>query len=417
MLSRIKNKKSLVFLDQMLVSGSNFLLGILLARFLGLDGYGQFALLWLIVLFFSSLQLAYIISPMLTLGSKKKSFVLDQYLSIMTYLQFFFTVLLIFCLYLFLEIAVLFNDKWKLGDLKIFIIVVTSFFLFHEYLRRYFIIKVQYYKLLFIDSISYIGQILFIIYFIYIDSLDIRMVFSAIGASFILSSLLGLTQVKRVRSREEYKKLVFLKNINFSKWLVFTSILQWGSGNFFIIVAGVLLGNWAVGIIRVMQNTMGIFNVLFLSLENLLPISFARIYNSEKSKNLSDYIEKLFLFGFIIFLSFFILVYLFSSDIISLLYGKDYTEYAYLLYYYMFIYLFIYTSLLLRITIRTLELTKQLFKINLYILLSNIIIVFPLIKIFEINGIVIGILISHILYIIYLYYQLKKNGIILYEKY
>jgi O-antigen/teichoic acid export membrane protein len=71
LINKLKNKKLLVFLDQALVSGSNFVLGILLARYLGVAGYGQFALLWLIVLFFSSLQLAYIISPMLTLVQKK----------------------------------------------------------------------------------------------------------------------------------------------------------------------------------------------------------------------------------------------------------------------------------------------------------------------------------------------------------
>lgn len=416
MLSKIRNKKSLIFLDQAMVSGSNFVLGILLARYLGVEGYGQFALLWLIVLFFSSLQLAYIISPMLTLASKKKAFLLNQYLSIMAYLQFFFTILLMFCLYLFLEIAVLFNDKWNLGDLKIFIIIVTSFFLFHEYIRRYFIIKVQYYKLLLIDAISYIGQLIFIIYFIYKDTLDIRMVFFAIGVSFILSVLVGLTQLKRASSRKEYKKLIFIKNINFSKWLVFTSILQWGSGNFFVIAAGALLGDWAVGVVRVMQNTMGVLNIFFLSFENLFPISFAKIYNSGKSKNLTAYIRKLFLFGTIIFLLLFFLLYLFSSDLINLLYGVSYTKYSYLLYYYIFIYFGIYISLLLRITIRTLELTKQLFKINVYILLLNIIIVFPMIKFFEINGVVIGILISHILYIVYLNYQLKRSGIILYER-
>lgn len=66
MINKLRNKKTLVFLDQIIVSGSNFLLGILLARNLGIEEYGQFALLWLIVLFFSSLQLSFIVSPMLT---------------------------------------------------------------------------------------------------------------------------------------------------------------------------------------------------------------------------------------------------------------------------------------------------------------------------------------------------------------
>lgn len=56
--------------------------------------------------------------------------------------------------------------------------------------------------------------------------------------------------------------------------------LQWGTGNLFIIMAGTPLGPWAVGVIRIMQNTMGLFNVLFIFLENVLPINFANIFKN-----------------------------------------------------------------------------------------------------------------------------------------
>ena len=72
MLFKLKSNKPLVFLDQAIVSGSNFILGILLARNLGIEGYGYYSLIWLVVLFFSSMQLASLISPMMSLGPKKK---------------------------------------------------------------------------------------------------------------------------------------------------------------------------------------------------------------------------------------------------------------------------------------------------------------------------------------------------------
>ena len=55
MLSK-NREKSWVLADQALVSGVNFLNGILLARWLGITAYGTFALIWMAVLVASSLQ-------------------------------------------------------------------------------------------------------------------------------------------------------------------------------------------------------------------------------------------------------------------------------------------------------------------------------------------------------------------------
>ena len=83
-------------------------------------------------------------------------------------------------------------------------------------------------------------------------------------------------QLKKIKLN--YARKIFKRNWSFSQWLVYSSLLQWGTGNLFIIMAGTLLGPWAVGVIRIMQNTMGLFNVLFIFLENVLPINFANIF-------------------------------------------------------------------------------------------------------------------------------------------
>ena len=57
--------------DQTMVSGVNFLTGILLSRYLGLEEFGRFTLAWMAVLFVNSLQHAAIISPMMSIGPKQ----------------------------------------------------------------------------------------------------------------------------------------------------------------------------------------------------------------------------------------------------------------------------------------------------------------------------------------------------------
>src|SRR5215469_10227207 len=58
-------------IDQALVSGTNFITNVILARALGLRDYGVFALAWMAVLFVNSLQWAFIVSPMMSVGPKQ----------------------------------------------------------------------------------------------------------------------------------------------------------------------------------------------------------------------------------------------------------------------------------------------------------------------------------------------------------
>ncbi len=397
MINKLRNKKTLVFLDQIIVSGSNFLLGILLARNLGIEGYGQFALLWLIVLFFSSLQLSFIVSPMLTHGSKKSSFIIDRYLSNMVSLQLIFSLLLIICLYVFFEIAVFFNDKWNIGDLKLYIILTTLFFLFQDFIRRYFIIKVKYFKLLIIDTIAYLGQIVAIFYLIYTNNLNLKMVFLVLSLSFGLSFVIGFFNIKKTKTKSLHRKLLFIKNWQFSKWLVYSAILQWGSGNFFILVAGAILGSTAVAVIKVMQNTMGVFHVLFIALENILPINFSKIYKKDGYHNMIKYFKLQIKYGIIIFSIFTSFIYIFKSDIINLFYGIEYVEYSYLLVGFFLVYMCIYITLLQKYVLRTLELTKVIFISYVITTLFAFLSSYTLITYFKINGVLIGILFMQII--------------------
>ncbi len=409
MLKKLKNKKTLVLIDQMLVSGSNFLLGILLARQLGVESYGQFALLWLIVLFFSSLQLAYIISPMLTLGSKKSFLVLERYLSVMLYLQVLFSFLLMIGLYAFFEIAPSINEKWNIGDLKIYVIFTTLFFLSQDFLRRYFIIKTNYFKLILIDSIAYLGQLLIIAYFMYMNNLGLNTAFLSISVSFLLSLLIGYMQVSRVSTAIKYKRLIFLKNWKFSKWLVYSAILQWGSGNFFILVGGAILGSWSVGVIRVMQNTMGIFHVLFIALENILPINFAKIYRKNGYKSMMDYFKTQIKYGLIVFSILAVLVYEFAPNIIEFIYGSEYTQYSYLLVGFVGIYLFIYITMLQRYILRTIEMTKMIFISYVVTTTFSFLSSYPLIEYFKIDGILIGMFMIQLIMVGIFYQYIMKN--------
>src|SRR5690349_4082844 len=66
-------------LDQGTASGVNFLTTVILARQLGLEGFGVFMLAWMVLLFFKGLQGGLILSPLMSIGPKQEPAHRDRY--------------------------------------------------------------------------------------------------------------------------------------------------------------------------------------------------------------------------------------------------------------------------------------------------------------------------------------------------
>ena len=89
-----KEEKLLVLFDQGIVSGANFIIGILIARFLGIEQFGVYGFIFLIYLFCLGLQQAFFVMPLYSLGptyspEKKKPY-LNSLLIIQAIFALFF---------------------------------------------------------------------------------------------------------------------------------------------------------------------------------------------------------------------------------------------------------------------------------------------------------------------------------------
>src|SRR5687767_12270622 len=80
-------------IDQVVVSGSNFLAAVIVARYLGLEEFGTFSIVLLVVLFFYSFQAALLLSPMLSIGPKQQPQHADRYFGAVVSLQAAFALL------------------------------------------------------------------------------------------------------------------------------------------------------------------------------------------------------------------------------------------------------------------------------------------------------------------------------------
>ena len=159
-------------IDQVMVSGSNFLSGILLARYLGIEEFGRFSLAWLGLLFFLGLQNAAIIAPMMSLGPKQGMSERQMYYSTVMVQQTCFAAVLALFIWIVFVIGGPQVPEWGLETLAVPLICALLTSQFHNFLRRLFFTQMRGFTAIVCDIIRYPGQTLIIIIWTQVQDMD-----------------------------------------------------------------------------------------------------------------------------------------------------------------------------------------------------------------------------------------------------
>ena len=145
--------------DQALVSGTNFLTFALLARALGVSEFGVFALSWSVVLLVSSLQMALIVAPMMSIGPKQDPTVSSVYYGAVTTQELCFVFLSFLCVYAGTHVFAFCFPFWKTHQLALPLAGATAAYLAQDYGRRYFFTISRNGLALATDALSYLTQL------------------------------------------------------------------------------------------------------------------------------------------------------------------------------------------------------------------------------------------------------------------
>jgi len=145
--------------DQAMVSGVNFLTGILIARYLGLEEYGRFVLAWMAVLFFNSLQQAGIIAPMMSLGPQQTASDESAYYGAIVLQQLAWSLLCFVFLWMGVVLSEWVVPQWGVQDLGLPLALTLLAWQLQDFLRRYYFVRNQGQLAFINDAISYLGQL------------------------------------------------------------------------------------------------------------------------------------------------------------------------------------------------------------------------------------------------------------------
>lgn len=398
--------KGLVFADQAMVSGVNFLVGIALTRWLGIEAYGLFSLAWMVVLFVSGIQQSFIIAPLYALTAKQNN--KEGWLASISMSQLLFSLICIPLSIIIVEFAFYAHPEWKVQGLSLIIGLLVGVYTLNDFFRRQLFTRQKNLEVLFLDCIGFGLQIIFLAILNHAHQLSLSSALQSILAAQFLSLMVYIIRFKPLFSFNSLKD-TFVALWVYSRYLLATSILQWSSGNYFIIVSATLLGPTAVGIVKIIQNLMGLLHIIFLALENLVPLKAASILNSGGENALFHYLKKTFVLLLIPILALISILQVFHEEIIGLVYGKVSEEVGGLLIAFSIIYLMVYLGTFFRFAIRTLEKNQLIFRSYLLTTAFSLILAKPIVSYWGVAGVIIGLAATQLISILYFFFALKNS--------
>lgn len=244
-------------LDQGFYSGANFLLSILLARWLSVEMYGAFSAVYSIFLLIATLQVALIAEPMSILGADKYKNAVAGYLNYLLRIQWIGSGALAFVL---VVVALLFIRDRLLQENLISMALVMPIIFFYWYLRRALYLKAQS-KLAMVSSFAYLFSLaLQIICLRLIDRLSIMTAYSSMATSSLFASFfimrkldikfLGFSSL----SANLKPDVVHTELWSFGKWLMFAYVANWLTVISYPLLISIYINTETAGAFRSVQN-------------------------------------------------------------------------------------------------------------------------------------------------------------------
>ena len=394
----IKFIKNYILLDQIIVSFFNFLNVIFLSRFLNIIDFGNYSGMFVVFLFICSIQQAIFISPIYTLETNLND--KETLCRINDMRTIYLLFIIIFC-FIFLIFSGLVSEIISITINSSAFTLMLFFYLNNDFNRRILIKLSMFKKTLLYDLIIYPLFFLVIVFLEFYNNLNINMIiYSYCFLSFFASII--LISKFRIPLKIKYINFFILKKYwNFSKWISYSTICQFISGNLFSIVASSQIGTSVYAILRVYQSVSGLFNVFLQFIDTQVSLDLPKIYNKKGLMSSYNYVFKIIWFVVVILFFVFLGALLLGHDkIIHLIFGAKYVDYSYFINFIFLLFVVNLINVLLRNLFRVFNKTSKILITNL---ISSIAVLFSIsyiIQVFGISGVYVGTIMAQLILII-----------------
>jgi O-antigen/teichoic acid export membrane protein len=397
-LRQFRGREIWALADQSVVSATNFLTNVMLARFMGLREFGVFVLAWMAVLFVNSLQSALIVAPMMSVGPKQKEKDRPSYFGAVVFQELLLVSCCFVLVFISLKVSVNFFPHRGLQKLALPLAVSAFAYQMQDFLRRYFFVILKSRRALADDALSYLTQLPILFFLHRAGHLNSAIALWVMAGTSILGLVAGWFWMEPIAFDRAQIKAITRRHWKISRWLGASALLQWTSGNLFVIAAPVYYGAAAAGVLRASQNLMGVTHVWFQGLDNIVPVETARRLRDGGVHSMLAYTRSVLVKWGGLTLVFAIVMAVAPGFWLRLIYGSDMVQYGYVLRLFALLYVLIFIGGPLRAGLQALEFTVPIFWSYLAMTTCAFAFAIPMAKWLGLTGVMIGLIGIQILF-------------------
>jgi O-antigen/teichoic acid export membrane protein len=394
-------KGSLAIADYGLISGSNFLLGVVLARWLAPEQYGAYALAFSIAILIAFLYQAILLEPLSVFSGTLFRDNLRGYLKTAVWIHWGIGLLVCLILFLAAAIAQFFGHSPLLASAFAGITVAAPFIMMHAFGRRTFYLTLTPGPAAFGSSFYFVLVMAGIFYVYHQQRLSAFAAFLVIGFASLISGIVMVVQLNYRLAPSTTRpslRAAWGKHWEYGRWALGTCVVGWIPNYIYIPLISSFSGMAAAGELKALMNlsapvlqTYAALSMLFLPYAARTQAAGGRVAAARLTRKLA----LLFVAGAI---AYWMVVIPLRIPIFRLLYAGKYVESSYLLPLFALETIVWTASLGHAIVLRAMESPRSLFIANSAASVLALLVGIPATRIFGLPGVVWSMILANALY-------------------
>jgi O-antigen/teichoic acid export membrane protein len=310
--------------DQSLVSATNFITMVLLARTLAPRDFGVFLLVYTAALFLNELQKSLITRPHNVLAASLSERSYATYTGTAAALQMSFAGL--WCLLALAAGLLAHVSNWGPAALFVALGPAVLAWQLQEFLRQTFYTKGLAEKALVCDIVSYGGQAVLIVLLFSAGRLTGVSALYALAGTSALSAMCGFWLVRGDMSRPQWGKL--RESWQFGRWLLGDSVGGWLSAQLYPLLTAAIVGVSGVAVLRAVQNLVAPGHIVMNALVAYGVPRAARVQDRQGSAAMKSFVFGAWAVAAAPLIAYWIIVSVLAVPALKLLYGETYAAYG-----------------------------------------------------------------------------------------
>lgn len=327
--------------DQAVVSASNFLTMILLARVLSPAAFGTFVLVHAVFLFMNSLQMGLIVQPHNVLGASRDRGDYTRYTSSMLVGQIVFAVLQ--AVLLLSAAAVSQLAGWGFAPLLVAATVAVVAWQMQEFVRRVYYTEERVSAAFVNDLIKYGGQGIGLIALWQLGMLTGASAFYMIAATSTVGAIIGFRHNQPV-FRGRFDRGSLRDSWHFGKWLFGARLVATASSQSQAVLVAAFVGVAGAGVFKAAQNLVAPTHVIMNALTSIAVPRASHLYTHSGLLAMRAYLVKVAVVASVPLFGYLIVVGFMAEWLLRFLYAGPYVGYMSLVWLFCLLYGVIYLA-------------------------------------------------------------------------